>query len=153
MTELSLTSPAFRDGDPIPERCGYDAANVNPPLDIDGVPDDAESLVLIVDDPDAMESTGKVWEHWIVWDLPPDVESIPEDWDCSATDVVEGENDFGERGYGGPAPLDREHTYRFGLYALDSALDLGPSATKNEVAHAMHGHVIDHAELDGTYAP
>ena len=152
MTELSLSSPAFADGDPIPEQYGYDAANVNPPLEIDGVPEATESLVLIVDDPDAMEPAGKVWEHWIVWNLPRDTESIPDDWRPSSA-VVEGENDFGERGYGGPAPPDREHTYRFGLYALDTTLDLGPEATKNEVTHAMHGHVIDHAELDGTYAP
>jgi len=152
MTELTLSSPAFADGDPIPEQYGYDAANVNPPLEIDGVPETTESLVLIMDDPDAMEPAGKVWEHWIVWNLPRDTESIPKDWSPSS-EIVEGENDFGEKGYGGPAPPDREHTYRFGLYALDSTLDLGAEATKDEVTHAMGGHVIDHAELDGTYAP
>lgn len=153
MTDLILRSPVFADGDPIPDRYGYDAKNVNPPLEIDGVPDEAESLVLIVDDPDAMEPAGKIWEHWLVWNLPSDVGSIPEDFEPTASRAVEGENDFGERGYGGPAPPDREHTYRFGLYALDTTLDLASEATKDEVTHAMHGHVVDHAELKGTYAP
>lgn len=153
MTDFTLTSPAFADGDPIPERYGYGAANVNPPLEIEGVPSEAESLVLIVDDPDAMEPAGKVWEHWIVWNLPPDVETIPEGYEPTDSGAVEGENDFGERGYGGPDPPDRKHTYRFGLYALDATLDLAADATKDEVTHAMGGHVVDHAELEGTYAP
>jgi len=72
MSDLDLTSPAFADGDPIPERYGYTADDVNPPLSIAGVPEEAESLALIVDDPDAMEPAGKVWDHWLVWNVPAD---------------------------------------------------------------------------------
>lgn len=156
MTDLTLRSPAFANGDPIPERCGYGEANVNPPLEIDGVPDGAESLVLLLDDPDAMEPAGKVWEHWVLWNLSSSTETIPEDWDSSTSstgDALEGENDFGDVGYGGPDPPDREHTYRFGLYALDTTLDVQRGARKNDITRAMHGHVLAHTQLEGTYAP
>jgi Raf kinase inhibitor-like YbhB/YbcL family protein len=153
MSELSLSSPAFVDGDRLPERCGYREANVNPALEIDGAPENTESFVLILDDPDAMESAGKVWEHWVVWNLPPGTDTIPESWDSSSSSALEGENDYGEVGYGGPDPPGREHAYRFGLYALDAVLDVQAGAAKNDVTRGMHGHVLAHAELEGTYAP
>ncbi|PSP61966.1 YbhB/YbcL family Raf kinase inhibitor-like protein [Halobacteriales archaeon QH_8_64_26] len=152
-SDLSLSSPAFADGDPIPERCGYRNENVNPPLAIDGTPPETESFVLIVDDPDAMESSGKVWEHWVVWNVPVSTGTIPEDWDSSSTEAREGSNDYGEIGYGGPDPPDQEHTYRFGLYALDTTLAVDSGARKNEVNRGMHGHVLAHAQLEGTYVP
>jgi hypothetical protein len=151
MTGLTLSSPEFEDGEPIPEQYGYTEANVNPPLTIHDVPAEAESLALLVDDPDAKEPAGKVWDHWTVWNISPDRESIPEDW--SADEATEGQNDYGEQGYGGPNPPDREHTYRFRLYALDTTLDLSPSATKEDLVDAMTGHVVDKARIDGTYAP
>ena len=80
MSDLQLSSPAFGDGERIPEAYGYTERNVNPPLTVSGVPAAAESLALIVDDPDAREPAGKVWDHWLVWDVPPDVTEIPEDW-------------------------------------------------------------------------
>ena len=150
---LSLTSPAFDDGGPIPEEYGYTARNVNPPLAIDGVPDDAASLALIVDDPDAVEPTGKVWDHWVVWNVDPGTTEIPEDWDASASGVAEGKNDFGGNGYGGPNPPDREHTYRFELYALAATLDLSSGATAEDVRTAAEGSVLETATLTGTYAP
>ncbi len=150
---LSVSSPAFDDGARIPEQYGHDAANVNPPLSVSGVPDDAVSLALVVDDPDAREPAGKIWDHWTVWNVPPSVEEIPENWDASADGATEGTNDFDERGYGGPAPPDREHTYRFKLYALDTDLDLPESAGREEVEAAVEGHVLDDALLKGTYAP
>lgn len=151
MATLQLTSPAFEDGEPIPHRYGYTEENVNPPLEVDGVPDEAESLALVVDDPDAMGPAGKVWDHWLVWNLDPDTESIPEDWD--ATGAVEGENSYGGRDYGGPNPPDREHTYRFRLYALDSSLDLAAGATKDELEATMDGRVLAETLLEGTYVP
>jgi Raf kinase inhibitor-like YbhB/YbcL family protein len=152
MTDLTLSSPAFDDGERIPEKHGHDAADVSPPLTIAGVPDDAESLALVMDDPDAVEPAGKVWDHWVVWNVPPDAE-LPEGWDPEADGASEGTNDFGERGYGGPAPPDREHTYRFRLFALDTTLDLPASADKEDLKVAMSGHVIAEAKLEGTYAP
>jgi hypothetical protein len=148
---MRLSSPAFEDGGPIPDRYGYTASNVNPPLTVEGVPEAAVSLALIVDDPDAMEPAGKVWDHWVVWNVPPDVEEIPEGW--SVAGATEGRNDYGESGYGGPNPPDREHTYRFRLYALDEPLSLSASATKADLRAAMEGHVLAEAELTGTYAP
>jgi hypothetical protein len=148
---LTLTSPAFADGEAIPRRYGYTERNVNPPLTIGGVPDEASSLALVVDDPDAVEPAGRVWDHWVVWNIPPETREIPEAWD--AADVVEGQNDYGERGYGGPNPPDREHTYRFRLYALDTVLSLDPGATTDELQQAMEGSLLEEAVLEGTYAP
>lgn len=156
MSDLQLTSPAFSDGERIPEKYGYTERNVNPPLDVAGVPDEAESLALVVDDPDAVEPAGKVWDHWVVWNVDPERERIPEDWDVgggAASGPVEGRNDWDEREYGGPNPPDRPHTYRFRLYALDTELDLPPGATKDDLEATMAGHVLAEAELDGTYAP
>ena len=99
MTDLTLSSPAFDDGEPIPRRYGYTEADVNPPLSITGVPEGAASLLLLVDDPDAVEPAGHIWDHWLVWDVDPDRESIPEEWSPDA--AVEGQNDYGEQGYGG----------------------------------------------------
>ena len=151
MAPLHLTSPAFTSGDPIPEQYGYSARNVNPPLSVDGVPDDAETLALVVDDPDAIEPAGKVWDHWVVWNIGPETTEIPEDW--SPTEATQGQNSYGEAGYGGPNPPDREHTYRFKLYALDTALALNAGMTKADLEQAMDGHVLDETVLEGTYTP
>lgn len=151
MTSLQLTSSAFDHGDSIPDQYGYSARNVNPPLSVSGVPDDAETLALVVDDPDAVEPAGKVWDHWVVWNVDPETHEIPEDW--TPTAAKEGQNSYGERGYGGPNPPDREHTYRFTLYALDTSLDLESGATKADLERAMEGHVLAETVLEGTYAP
>ncbi|WP_253736989.1 YbhB/YbcL family Raf kinase inhibitor-like protein [Halohasta salina] len=151
MAQLQLVSPAFEDGESIPREYGYTERNVNPPLEIDAVPDDAASLALIVDDPDAVEPAGKVWDHWVVWNIDPDTETIPEDSD--ATNAVEGHNDYRERRYGGPNPPDRKHSYRFRLYALGQQVDLDAGATKDSLLDAIQGHVVDETQLEGTYAP
>lgn len=153
MSTLELSSPAFEDGERIPERYGYTEENVNPPLSIEGVPEEAESLALIVDDPDAREPAGKVWDHWLVWNIDPATEEIPEDWDPEADGATEGENDYGERGYGGPNPPDREHTYRFRLYALDARFKQETSMDKADLEDAMTEHVLGDGLLRGTYAP
>lgn len=151
MASFRLSSPEFDDGDPLPERTGYTRQNVNPPLTVEGVPDGARSLALIMDDPDAMEPAGKIWDHWLVWDIPADQGNIPENW--SVDPAVEGINDYGEEGYGGPNPPDREHTYRFQLYALDARLDLPAGADRETLEEALEGHVLDDTLLEGTYAP
>lgn len=151
MTQLTISSPAFRDGEPIPDEYGYTEQNVNPSFRISGVPEESETLALVIDDPDAVEPAGKVWDHWVVWNVSPEREEIPEDWD--ADDAVEGRNDYGERGYGGPNPPDREHTYRIRLYAVDTELELGRRADADDLRDALEGHVVDEATLEGTYAP
>ncbi|EMA30355.1 YbhB/YbcL family Raf kinase inhibitor-like protein [Haloarcula japonica] len=149
MADLQLRSSAFDDGERIPEEHGYSAANTNPPLEVENVPSDAESLLLIVDDPDAEEPAGKVWDHWLIWNIPPDTGRIPEGW--VPDEATEGQNDFGEVGWGGPSPPDREHTYRFLLYALDTTLDLSQAADKDDVYDAASSHVVEKAQLNGTY--
>jgi len=151
MAPLQLTSPVFEDGEPIPPEYGSTERNVNPPLEIDGVPDKADALALVVDDPDAVEPAGKVWDHWVVWNIDPRSETVPEDWD--AAEAIEGQNDYGDDGYGGPNPPDREHSYRFRLYALDEQVALDAGATKDDLLGEVADHVVDKATLEGTYAP
>ena len=109
-----------------------------------------------MDDPDAMEAVGKVWVHWVVWNIPTKQNKIPQE---HTVDGAAGMTDFGEVGYGGPAPPDKRHTYVFKFYALDCELDLPESVsfsslcTKADVEKAMKGHIIAEAKLTGTYAP
>nr|WP_277503634.1 YbhB/YbcL family Raf kinase inhibitor-like protein [Haladaptatus sp. DYSN1] len=151
MADLQLRSEAFDDGALIPRTYGYKNENVNPPLSISGVPADAQSLALVMDDPDAVKPAGKVWDHWVVWNVDPETTEIPENWDQMEATV--GTNGFGELGYGGPSPPDAEHTYRFFVYALDTTLDLDAGATKADLQAAMEGHVLAEVLLTGTYAP
>jgi len=151
MSQFELQSSEFSDGDEIPRKYGYKNDNVNPPLTINGVPPEAKSLTLIMDDPDAQAAVGKVWVHWVISNIEPTITEIPESFTLS--NIMEGKNDFGELGYGGPAPPDKKHTYIFKLYALDLKLELQKGATKAEVESAMKGHVIEQTTLKGTYAP
>ncbi|WP_332898887.1 YbhB/YbcL family Raf kinase inhibitor-like protein [Haladaptatus sp. CMSO5] len=151
MTTFTLTSSAFADGEPIPRKYGYRVENVNPPLSIAGVPEETQSFALVMDDPDAMAPAGKVWDHWVVWNVAPTMTEIPEGWNQEGATV--GQNSFGESGYGGPSPPDKAHTYRFFAYALDSTLSLESGATKADLQAAMEGHVLAESLLTGTYAP
>jgi len=151
MTDLRLTSPAFDDGANLSREYGYLERNVNPPLRVAGVPDDAETLALVMDDPDAVKPAGKVWDHWVVWNVPAGRTEIPEDW--SPVDAVEGRNDYDDHGYDGPNPPDGTHTYRFRLFALDTSLDLPADTDADALVAAIEGHVLATADLSGTYAP
>ena len=158
MTKLKLTSPAFSDGGEIPRECGYKHGNKVPPLKIDCAYTRIKSLALIMDDPDAMGAVGKVWVHWVIWNISPGALKILEDegYKSQTVDILQsdkGMTDFGEVGYGGPAPPDKRHTYVFKLYALDSWLDLPEGSTKSELEKAMKGHIIEETQLTGTYAP
>ena len=150
MGNLSISSSAFSDGNPIPRECGYKNGNKVPPLTINGIPDGTKSLALIMDDPDAMGAVGKVWVHWVVWNLQRNTEFLPGD---DSMNGREGMTDFGEVGYGGPAPPDKRHTYVFKLYAMATELDLPDKSTKADVEKAMEGHIIEQTQLTGTYAP
>ncbi|KXA94186.1 phospholipid-binding protein [candidate division MSBL1 archaeon SCGC-AAA259E19] len=151
MSDLKLKSPAFSDGEPIPDKYGLTEENVNPPLEFEDVPEKAESLVLLMDDPDAVEPAGKVWDHWVLWNIDPDTAKLSEG--SVPPGATEGKTDFGKTEYGGPNPPDREHAYRFRLYALDTELDLPETATKKDVEEAMEGRILAEAELTGTYTP
>jgi Raf kinase inhibitor-like YbhB/YbcL family protein len=151
MGNLQLTSSTFSHGEEIPRKCGYKNGNEAPPLAINGIPEGTKSLTLIMDDPDAMGAVGKVWVHWVVWNIDPTREFIT--GNPQESKFVEGMTDFGEVGYGGPAPPDKRHTYVFKLYALDCELDLSNESTKADVEKAMEGHIIEQTQLTGTYAP
>ena len=154
MGDLKLTSSAFSHGGEIPRECGYKNGNQKPPLRIAGTLQFAESLALIMDDPDAMGAVGKVWVHWVMWNIDPTNTELE-----NLTTV--GMTDFGEVGYGGPAPPDKRHTYVFTLYALDSELDgLEKTSTIADVLDAIAGdddggshRLIERTKLSGTYAP
>ena len=148
---MQLTSSGFSDGDEMPIELGYKNGNETPALSINGIPEGTKSLALIMDDPDAMGAVGKVWVHWVVWNIDPTREFIT--GNPQESKFVEGMTDFGEVGYGGPAPPDKTHTYVFKLYALDTELDLPQKSTKAYVEKAMEGHIVDQATLTGTYAP
>ncbi|WP_233357305.1 YbhB/YbcL family Raf kinase inhibitor-like protein [Halococcoides cellulosivorans] len=147
---FELHSPAFDDGDPIPREYGYTARNVNPPLEWTGVPDGTDTVALVMDDPDAVEPADKIWDHWVVWNLPAERGGVPED--ASLAQASEGPNDYGERGYGGPNPPDGEHTYRFEAYAVDGDLDLR-DADADALRAAVEGRTLATATIEGTYAP
>ena len=143
---LQLRSDDFSDGGEIPREFGYKNGNYSPSLIWTDWSERTETFALIMDDPDAMEPAGKVWVHWVVWNIDPtttELENLTE----------EGMTDFGEVGYGGPAPPDKRHTYVFKLYALDSVFDLSSESSKADVEKAMEGHIIEQTQLTGTYAP
>ena len=143
MSELSIISTDFEEGGEIPKNCGYKHGNEKPEFVF--VPGENEPFpwAIIMDDPDAMAAVGKVWVHWLMYQhYFPEVHSS-----------VLGKTDFGEIGYGGPAPPDKRHTYVFKAYALDITLDLKEGYSKQELEDAMKGHIIAEAKLTGTYAP
>ena len=144
MSEFSISSPDFNEGDEIPKKFGYKHGNKEPGLDYEFPEDEPHASALIMDDPDAMAAVGKVWVHWLVCNI------------SSTTGLVRygihGKTDFGEIGYGGPAPPDGKHTYIFKAYALDTKLDLVKGFSKQELEDAMKGHILAEAKLTGTFA-
>ncbi len=151
MSNFTLESEAFDNGGVIPRKYGYKNGNQSPPLKISGVPENTSSLALIMDDPDAMGAVGKVWVHWVLWNIDPSTIELKEN--SIPQDCLEGETDFGEIGYGGPAPPDKEHTYIFKLYALDQKLDADKDSTKKQIEKAMNNHIIAETRLEGRSSP
>jgi Raf kinase inhibitor-like YbhB/YbcL family protein len=143
---MTITSPAFRQGGDIPAKFTCEGGDTSPPLQITGIPSDAKSLVLIADDPDAPSG---VFTHWLVWNIPPQTNSVAEG---SAPKGVHGKNDFGKSGYGGPCPPTGAHRYYFRVFALDRELALPSGAKRSQLEAAMKGHVIAQGELMGRYA-
>ena len=142
MSEFSIISSNFDEGEEIPKEFGYKFENKEPKLDFKNVPKGTISIGLIMDDPDAMAAVGKIWVHWLQYfDYP------------SQNLIIEGKTDFGEIGYGGPAPPNGRHTYIFKGYALDVKLDLKEGYSKQELENAMKSHIIAEAKLTGTFTP
>lgn len=143
---MKLTSSAFLHNSEIPSKYTCDGENINPPLGISGVPEGAKSVALISDDPDAPAGT---WVHWTLWNISTATAEIPEN--SAPEGAIEGKTSFGKLGYGGPCPPSGTHRYFFKLYALDTIVNLDSSASKEDVLSAIEGHILDQAELIGTY--
>ncbi|HKD99971.1 MAG TPA: YbhB/YbcL family Raf kinase inhibitor-like protein [Planctomycetota bacterium] len=151
---FSITTQAFDGGARIPKDYTGDGADDSPDLAWGEGPSGTKSYALVCDDPDA---PGKVWVHWVLFDLPASTRSlergVPKQ-NALPSGAKQGRNDFGKIGYGGPAPPRGHgtHHYHFKLYALDASLGLGAGATKVDVEKAMKGHVLAQAEIVGTYS-
>lgn len=151
--ELKLSSPAFQEGQAIPMKYTADGRNVPPPLRWTDPPAGTRSFVLICEDPDAPRGT---FTHWVLFNVPAEVRELTEEASQEAglpPGAIQGRNDFGKLGYGGPSPpRGKPHRYFFKLYALDRQLDLRSGATKDQVQAAMKGHILAEGQLMGTYA-
>ena len=142
--ELEVSSPAFQPEGPIPARYTCDGTNISPALAIHAIPEDARSLVLIAEDPDAPRGT---WLHWMAWDIP--VTHLLRE---NAIQGVQGKNDFGDPAYGGPCPPSGTHRYFFKVYALDNILGLPPETRRPELERSMAGHILAFGQLMGKYS-
>ncbi|MBN2188133.1 MAG: YbhB/YbcL family Raf kinase inhibitor-like protein [Chitinispirillaceae bacterium] len=151
MDTITIESAAFGQMQPIPPQYTCDGADVSPPLAWSNVPPAAKSMVLIVDDPDAPAGT---WVHWVVYDLPATIDSLPENMpktDTLPTGGKQGRTDFNRVGWNGPCPPGGTHRYFFKIYALDTILNLPAGKTRAEIEKAMKGHLLAKGDLVGTY--
>jgi Raf kinase inhibitor-like YbhB/YbcL family protein len=154
---LIISSPAFPENGEVPAQYTCDGADVSPPLVWSGVPPEAKSLVLILDDPDAPDPAAPrtVWAHWLLYNIPPSTTGLPEDVANNGglpAGTRVGANDWRQAAYGGPCPPIGQHRYFHKLYALDTILPDLNSPTKGELEAAIQGHVIDQAELVVPYS-
>lgn len=150
---FTLKSSAFDAGGNIPAKFTCTGSDVSPALTWDGPPNDAKTFALILDDPDAPAGD---WVHWVAANIPASAKQLPEGIPAGESipgGGVQGTNDFGKLGYGGPCPPPgKPHRYFFRLYALDAQLDLKPGVTKKALESAMQGHILGQAELMGKFA-
>jgi len=140
---LKVRSVAFTHGGYIPPKYTCEGENVNPPLEISDLPENTQSLALIVEDPDAPRGT---YDHWIAWNIPPR-EAISE----NSRPGIRGKNSFGNTEYGGPCQPWGSHRYFFKVYALDSDLNIQAGSDKKILEEAMKGHILGSGELMGHY--
>ena len=151
-TSFTLASPAFSDGQSIPAKYTGDSKDVSPPLTWANPPGGTKAFCLVCDDPDA---PGKTWVHWVIYNIPPHALSLPEALEPNEIvfdGIRQGVNDFGNTGYGGPAPpKGKPHRYFFKLYALNTAIDLKSGASKADLMRIIEGKVIEETVLMGKY--
>ncbi len=147
---FELTSPAFGDGEPIPDRHAMEGDNRSPALSWSDPPEGTKGLILIVEDPDA---PGGTFHHWIVRDIAADIRALSENAGRAGSELVMGRNDFGDIAYDGPRPPQGHgyHRYIFRLAALDTELRLPTGAIGPDVWEAAEGHVLEEARLTGIY--
>lgn len=148
---IKVASPAFEEGGMIPQQYACDGDNISPSLNWEGVPDGVKSLALIMDDPDA---PGGIFVHWVLYDLPADLDGLPENLPGGKGFPIGGEegiNSTNKTGYMGPCPPSGTHRYFFKLYALDEKLHLPAGETKSRLLDAMKGHIVGQGQLMGQY--
>lgn len=143
---MKIQSPAFDNEERIPITYTCDGENINPTISFLEIPTTAKSLLLIVDDPDAPVG---LWTHWIVYNMPPNTTEIVEN---STPPGVEGLNSSSNVGYQGPCPPSGTHRYFFRLFALDTVLPDLDTVTREQIDAAMKNHIVEKAELMGTYS-
>ena len=150
---IQINSSAFEAGRPIPKKHTGEGADVSPPLVWSSLPEGTAELALICDDPDA--PTAEPWVHWVIYNIPADSDRLPEAVPATEkleTGALQGRNNFGKIGYGGPCPpRGKPHRYFFRLYALDGKLAVGGGLTRKALLEETKGHVLETAELYGTY--
>lgn len=146
MTNFFINSPAFSEGEMIPPKYTCDGSNTRPELNFSGIPAEAKSLAIIVDDPDAPRGN---FNHWVAWNIDPKISKLDEG--TFPEGGVQGTNDAGKDSFIGPCPPSGTHRYYFKAYALDMILDIPSSAKKNHLWKAMEGHVIAEGQLMGKY--
>jgi Raf kinase inhibitor-like YbhB/YbcL family protein len=144
MSELTVKSPAFEPNQLIPKKYSCDGEDINPPLNFGGIPKEAKTLVLVMDDPDAPSGT---FDHWIVWNIPAKTTKIGE----NTVPGKEGLNSGRQQGYTGPCPPFGTHRYFFKVYALDTELSLSANSKRKDVEKAMQSHILSKGELIGLY--
>jgi Raf kinase inhibitor-like YbhB/YbcL family protein len=151
--QITVTSPDFRDGGDIPAQFTCDGEDISPQIEWSELPAGTQAVALITDDPDAPRG---IFTHWVIYNLPPDLRSVPRDiadGDRLASGAMQGENDFGDTGYGGPCPPQGSaHEYRFLVFALSAPVALEPGASAEELLEAMQGLVVAQGQLTGMYA-
>ncbi len=147
---LAITSPIFEMNGSIPSRFTCDGENISPELNFSNIPEGTQSFALIMEDPDVPKTirADGMWNHWIVWNIPPQITRLEEG---KTPPGIVGANTGGKMKYAGPCPPDREHRYIFTLYALDSLLSLPDSAPKEKLLQTLSPHLIEKAELIGRY--
>ena len=149
--DLTVKSGAFQHGGLIPSQYTCDGRDISPPITWSEGPAGTKSYAIICDDPDAPVGT---WVHWVIYDIPPDVTSLPEAVPSKKTldnGAEHGINDFKRLEYGGPCPPGGTHRYFFKVYALDTLLQKGPGLSKKELLRLMEGHIVAKGELIGKY--
>lgn len=142
-TTLKISSPAFENNSYIPSKFSCEGENVNPEIYIGNLPEDTQSIALIMDDPDAPNGT---YDHWLMWNIPP-IEKIEE----NSAPGVQGVNSAFKQKYIGPCPPSGVHHYHFKVFALDSHINLPRGTNKDALIRAMEGHIRAYGKLIGLY--
>lgn len=149
--DIQLSSLSFQDEGMMPDQYAYNRDNISPALNWFNIPENAKTLAIICDDPDAPS----VWVHWVIFNIPVTEKGLPKDTtrqEILKNKAIQGKNDFGNIGYDGPVPPTGTHRYIFKIYALDTVLHLNPGASKQQLIKAMEGHILARGELVGKYA-